>query len=108
MVITILLKNRLRRHGRALHFPHGYLEYNLHQKLVYLLGDDKSVVKLEVLHNMSNEINSNFKSTNLSFLNVIANERKTRILTDMYYKLTDTHTKLLTFVWNLSEKTIDS
>ena len=41
-----------------------------------------------------NEINSNIKSTNLSFLDVIVNKRNTRILTDMYNKLTDTHNNL--------------
>ena len=43
---------------------------------------------------MSNEINSYGKSTNLSFLDVIVNQKNTRILTDMYYKLIDTHTNL--------------
>ena len=45
-----------RRHRHTWHFPHGYLEYKLHQILVNLCGDDKGIVKLEVLHKMLNDI----------------------------------------------------
>ena len=96
----------------------GYLEYKLHQKLITLWGEelaekikskwkifladcfilwDESYEKLEVLHKMLNEMNPNIKFTKdtsemeLPFLDVLVKKRNTRITTDIYYKVTDTH-----------------
>ena len=58
---------------------------------------DKSLEKLEVFHKLLDEINPNIKLTidtsekQLPFLNVFVKKRNKRIITDIYYKVTDTH-----------------
>ena len=58
---------------------------------------DESYEKLEVFHKMLNEMNPNIKFTKdtseeeLPFLDVLVKKRNTRITTDIYYKVTDTH-----------------
>ena len=96
----------------------GYLEYKLHQKLISLWGEelaekikskwkrflddcfilsDESEEKLEVFHKMLDEMNPNIKfakdtsEEELPFLDVLVKKRNTRITTDIYYKVTDTH-----------------
>ena len=58
---------------------------------------DESYEKLEVFHKILNEMNPNIKFNKdtseeaLPFLDVIVKKRNTRITTDIYYKVMDTH-----------------
>ena len=96
----------------------GYLEHKLHQKLVTRWGEEDAKIimsnwmkylddcfilwnhnteKLAAFHQLLNELDPNIKftiersDTKLPFLDVLVIKADTKLLTDIYYKPTDTH-----------------